>query len=116
MASLYRNLIVWQKSFSLAEQVYIATKDFPKEELYWLADQMRRASVSIPSNIAEWSGRGTNQEYIRFLNIAKWSCSEIETQILLAQKFAYISTETADILLGTCEEILKMLVALIKKL
>ena len=71
MTSYYRGLIVWQKSVDLAECVYRVTKGFPKEETYGLVDQMKRSSVSISSNIAEGAGRGSNQDYVRFLYIAR---------------------------------------------
>lgn len=87
MQSYFRNLIVWQKSFALSEKIYQITKNFPQDERYWLTDQMRRASISIASNIAEWSARWTNTEYTHFLHIAKWSASELITQALLCQSF-----------------------------
>jgi four helix bundle protein len=113
--SQYRELIVWQKAFLLTEKIYLYTKKFPKEEIYSLTDQIRRAAVSIPSNIAEWSWRWSNAEYARFLNIAKWSCCELETQILLASKLEYLDTSSEEELLELIEEVLKMLVSIIQK-
>ncbi len=116
MASYFQNLEVWKKSFTLAKNMYLFTKDFPKEEQFSLTDQMRRASVSVVSNIAEWSGMGTNQEYIRFLHIAKGSAMELETQLLLARELWYLDSEKFEIQQSILDEILKMINSLIKKL
>jgi four helix bundle protein len=74
----YRDLIVWQKAMSLVREVYAITRDIPKEEQFGLTNQIRRAVVSIPSNIAEGNGRGTTLDYLRFLQIARGSCSKSE--------------------------------------
>ncbi len=87
----YRDLIVWQKAMALAKQVYLITKTFPKDEIYGLTSQIRRCSVSVPSNIAEGRGRGSDKEFIRFLNIALGSVYELQTQLELALSFNYIS-------------------------
>lgn len=76
----YRDLIVWQKSMELVRAVYALTKQLPKEEIFALSNQLRRAVVSIPSNIAEGYGRNSKQDYLRFLNIARGSKYEVETQ------------------------------------
>ncbi len=88
MAS-YKDLIVWQKSYELTRQIYILTKKFPKDELYGLTSQMRRAAVSLPSNIAEGHSRKSTKEYIQFLRIAFGSAAELETQLLLAKDLNY---------------------------
>jgi len=80
----YKELIVWQKAMDLAEEVYLLSKLFPKEELYSLTNQIRRAIVSVPSNIAEGNARNSANEHRQFLSIAKSSLVKVETQILLA--------------------------------
>lgn len=116
MIENYKDLIVWQKAMDLADEVYRLTKAFPHEEKYALTDQLHRTVVSIPSNIAEGKGRTSLAEYLHFLSIAKGSLYEVETQLLLAIRFAYISKERAQKALDLREEISKMLSALITKL
>ena len=82
----YKDLIVWQKSSDLVFLIYKLTSFFQKEETYGLVSQMKRSSISIPSNIAEGRGRGTKKDYLQFLRISKGSCAELETQIFLAEK------------------------------
>lgn len=84
----YRDLVVWQKGMDLVEGVYRVTKAFPKDEVYGLTSQIRRAVVSIPSNIAEGQSRMTSGEFIHFLGIARGSLAELETQIILAQRLS----------------------------
>ena len=90
----YRNLIAWQKAMELVLEVYKATKTMPKEEIYGLTSQMRRAAVSIPSNIAEGQGRKTPRDFKNFLSIALGSLKELETQILIAQGLNYFNDQT----------------------
>jgi four helix bundle protein len=85
----FRQLKVWEKSHQLALSVYKATKKFPKEELYGLTSQIRRASMSIPTNIAEGCGRNTDKEFARFLQIAMGSASETEYQLILARDLEF---------------------------
>ena len=87
----YRDLIVWQKSMELVERVYRMTRVFPKEELYGLSSQIRRAAVSIPSNIAEGQARKSTAEFLNFLSIAQGSRAEVETQTLIAQRLGYVT-------------------------
>jgi four helix bundle protein len=87
----YKDLVVWQKAMDLVEMVYRQTKGFPKEELYGLTSQLRRAVVSIPSNIAEGQGRAGSTEFSRFLNIAYGSLLEVETQLLIARRLQYVN-------------------------
>ncbi len=87
----YSELIAWQKAMDLVEAVYGATKLFPKEELYGLTSQLRRAAVSIPSNIAEGQGRKSLNEFLHFLSIAYGSLREVETQILIAGRLNYLT-------------------------
>lgn len=108
----FEKLIVWQKAFDLAEKVYILQRSFPKEEIYALADQMRRSAVSIPSNIAEWSWRWSEKEKTYFFHIAKWSAMELHTHILLAEKFWYINKDSQTELSFMIEEIVKILVVM----
>ncbi|MCF7916969.1 MAG: four helix bundle protein, partial [Candidatus Omnitrophica bacterium] len=86
----FKDLKIWQKSVELVEKIYKITKDFPKEEQYSLSMQIKRASVSIPSNIAEGFRRKHNKEYKQFLYIALGSCAELETQLIIANKLDYI--------------------------
>ncbi len=92
MLKNYKELKVWQKSYELCLKIYRITAKFPKEERYGLTSQIRRAAVSVPSNIAEGYGRKTTPEYIRFLYIAYGSNCELETQILLSGDLGYIET------------------------
>ena len=112
----YRDLIVWQKSIMLVEEVYNIVKSLPKEELYALSDQMRRSVVSIPSNIAEGYERNTTREYLRFLSIAQGSRAELETQLEICVRLAYLSVEQVNLALSLCNEVSKMLGAIIRKL
>lgn len=86
----YTDLIVWQKAILLVKDVYALTKAFPKEEIYGLTSQLRRAAVSIPSNIAEGQGRGSRNEFVHFLGMAKGSLCEVQTQIHIAKELGYI--------------------------
>ena len=110
----YRNLKVWQKSMTLCEEVYALIRKFPAEERYALCDQLRRAVVSIPSNIAEGNGRDSRTEYARFLAIARGSAFEVQVQLELAERFGYIKVPSHIQELLT--EISKMLFTMIRKL
>ena len=112
----YKDLQVWQKAYQLCLKVYKATRDFPKYELYGITSQMRRAGVSIPSNIAEGYGRKTTKEYVQFLYIAYGSLCELETQVLLSGDLEYSSKDKNDILLSEIGSVERMLKALIKSL
>ncbi len=87
----FKELIVWQKSRLLVKQIYEMTANFPDEEKYGLISQIRRASISIPSNIAEGCGKNSDKEFIRFLEIANSSCYEIETQIIISQDLGFMN-------------------------
>lgn len=113
MAS-YKDLIVWQKSYSLSLLVYKATIQFPKEEIFGLISQMRRCSVSIPSNIAEGNYRGSKKEQLQFLRIAFASGAELETQLLLSKDLLYLKEKEYLTISTTLSEIMKMLNVLIK--
>jgi four helix bundle protein len=112
----YKDLKVWQKWIQLTENIYKITNTFPKEEKYWITDQIRRCCVSIPSNIAEWSNRNSSKEFINFLYIAKWSAAELETQLIISSKIWYIKQEILEELCLQILEILKMISALITSL
>jgi four helix bundle protein len=116
MLKNYKELIVWQKSYQLCIDIYRITKDFPKEEKFGLTSQIRRAVVSIPSNIAEGYGRKTTPEYIRALYVAYGSNCELETQILLSRDLGYITAEDMKRLQEGIGEVERMLKALIKSL
>lgn len=109
----YRNLIVWQKSIVFVLEVYKLTEQFPKSELYGLTSQMRRAAVSIPSNIAEGSKRGTERDFCYFLTNAFGSGAELETQIEIAKQLSFgqkLNYSSVELLLN---EVMKMLNKLI---
>ena len=112
----YKQLIVWQKSISMVEMIYILVKCLPREELFGLSDQMRRAAVSIPSNIAEGHGRNSRKEFIRFLYIAQGSRAELETQPHICMRLGYLSAEQINPVLHVCSEIEKMLYSLIQSM
>jgi len=110
----YQELEVWKKSIDLSERIYELTKSFPKEEKYGLKSQMRRSSVSVPSNIAEGAGRNTKGEFRQFLGIAVGSLFELETQLLLAERFKYIREINQE--LENIESLKKMLSGLQRSL
>ena len=112
----YKDLVVWQKAIDLATWVYGLTSRFPKEEIYGIVSQMRRASVSIPSNIAEGQSRQHKNEFIQFLSIAKGSLSELETQLIISGKLKYISEKELNEGMERIDDISKLLYSLIKKL
>ena len=116
MIKNYKELKVWQKSYQLCLEVYRVTKGFPKEELYGLTSQMRRAALSIPCNIAEGYGRKTTPEYISSLYIAYGSTCELETQTVLAGDLAYIKNDRIFKLQSDIGEVERMVKALIKSL
>ncbi len=112
----YRDLIVWQKSMDLVERVYRMTGVFPKEEMYGLSSQVRRAAVSIPSNIAEGQARKSTAEFLHFLSIAQASRAEVETQTLIAQRLGYVTQAQIKEILSLLDEISRMLNTLRTKL
>jgi len=112
----YRDLQVWQQGMALAEDCYRLTRTFPMEEVYGMVSQIRRASVSIPANIAEGYEREHRNEYIRFLQIAQGSLKELETHLLLAERVELITPQTAQPILAQCESTGKLLRALLRAL
>lgn len=112
----YKKYIVWQKSHEIVLDIYKVTRDFPKDELFALTSQMKRASSSIPTNIAEGCGRSSDKDFCRFLYISFGSANELEYQILLSIDLNFIDSEKGQKLLIQIEEIKKMLNGLIIKL
>ena len=112
----FRELIVWQRSMQLANAIYDATGKFPKDELFGLTSQMRRASVSVASNIAEGSQRGGKKEFVQFLTIARGSLAELLTQPILAQNRNIITNEAYQLIYGLIDEVSRMLMRLIQSL
>jgi len=116
MLKSYRDLLVWQKAMALTVETYRFSSGFPRSEVYGLTSQVRRAAVSMPSNIAEGYGRGSRKEYVQFLCISQGSLKELETQVILAQRLNYGSKTMGEGLLELSEEVGRMLGALIRSL
>lgn len=116
MLNSYKDLIVWQKAMDLAEEVYLLSKRFPKEEQFAFTYQIRRAVVSVPSKIAEGKGRTSKAEYLHFLSVANGSLSEVDTQLLLAVRIGYLDQHQVTEALNLREEVSRMLAALRTKL
>ncbi|MBO9584074.1 MAG: four helix bundle protein [Flavobacterium sp.] len=112
----FRDLLIWQKSMNLVTEVYQITNSFPKEEIYGLSSQIRRSSISIPSNIAEGYGRNGNTELLRFLNISISSLFEMQTQLEISFNLKYITEYQFSKINGESRELERMLSAFIKKL
>ena len=113
----YKDLLIWQKGIDISIKLYELVEDFPKEEMYALASQLKRAAVSIPSNIAEGYGRNSTQSYIHFVSISRGSLFELETQLIVAQKLKFIKNERlfSDLMNQITEES-KMINSFINKL
>ncbi|HKX84303.1 MAG TPA: four helix bundle protein [Pyrinomonadaceae bacterium] len=105
----YKDLIVWQKSIQLVKKIYLASSVFPNDEKFGLTAQIRRAAVSVPSNIAEGQARRTTGDYIRFVSTAEGSLAEAETQLIIAIELNYVSKEQANACFELMLEIRKML-------
>ena len=112
----YKDLIAYQKGYKLALEVYQATKEYPKEEIYGLTSQMRRSAVSIPCNISEGYRRGHRKEYVQFLHMANGSCGELETLLSLSRDLDLIGKDVFDKLYQLQEEVSKLLRGLILSL
>ena len=112
----FKELKVWQKGIELVEMIYKITASFPEEEKYGLSAQMRRAAVSIPSNIAEGHLRKTAKDFKQFLSIARGSCAELETQIIISYKLGFIQEDNFSDLSSRIEELSKMLSSLYSKI
>ena len=109
----YKDLTIWKKAMELVVEIYRLSKQVPTDERFSLTDQIRRAAVSIPSNIAEGKLRKSNKEFVQFLYIARGSTGEVETQLLLACKLGFIQTSEAQVAFGLCDEIGRMSAKLI---
>ena len=112
----YKELRVWQRSIDLVSAIYTATRTFPEEEKYGLKSQLRRAAVSVPSNIAEGQGRSTTGEFQHFLGIARGSLYEIETQIHIADRLSLLQPDQMDEIKANWKEVIRMLNSLMRAL
>ncbi|HEY9822633.1 MAG TPA: four helix bundle protein [Candidatus Sericytochromatia bacterium] len=112
----YRDLQVWQEGMNVAQACYRVTRGFPKEEIYGMTSQIRRAAASIPANIAEGYGREYRAEYIQFLRIAQGSLKELETHLLLTVRVELTTTQAVHPILNQCDSLVKLLRALIRSL
>ena len=112
----YRDLVAWQKGIDLCELVYRASAAFPRREIYGLTSQIRRAAVSVPSNIAEGAGRITKGEFVQSIGHARGSLLEIETQLIVAQRLGYLDAKETDALLTVTNEVGKLSNGLIRSL
>lgn len=110
----FKELKVWQNARTLVKEIYLSTNNFPTEERYGLISQMRRSAVSIPSNIAEGSGRRTDKDFAYFLNVSLGSAYELQTLLFLSQDLELLNTERTEWLNSSLEEIQKMIYGLIK--
>jgi four helix bundle protein len=113
MGESYRNLIAWRKAMDLVTDIYRVTRAFPRDELYGLTNQLRRAAVSVPSNIAEGQARFSRKEFHHFLSHSRGSLVEIETQLMIAQNLDYLSPQQARHLLDKAAELGEVLNGLI---
>ena len=113
MGQSYKDLIAWQKAMALVTEIYRSTQKFPREEVYGLTSQLRRAAVSIPSNIAEGQARHSPKEFRLFLSHARGSLVEVETQLLIAQNLSFLSAKDSEHLLGLAAELGRILNGLI---
>jgi four helix bundle protein len=112
----HRDLLVWQKAMVLATDLHRATVDFPRSETFGLTSQMRRASVSIPANLAEGSARRTTRDFMAYVHVARGSLVELDTLLQLAHGFGYLPDRSFDALTAQCGEIGRMLTALLHAL
>ena len=113
MAGHFKQLTVWRKSIDLAELIYIETENFPKHEQYGICSQMRRAGISVPSNIAEGEAHRSHKDFIRFLRMARGSIAELQTQAVIAGRRNYLTREQVRRIWRAADEINKMINGLI---
>ncbi len=116
MGDSYRDLIAWKKGMALVLEIYQVTRTFPREELYGLTNQLRRAAVSVPSNIAEGQARFSSREFHHFLSHARGSLVEVETQLMIAQNLGYLSPPDGEELLQHSAELSRVLNGLIRSI
>jgi four helix bundle protein len=112
----FKDLIVWQEAIHLVEMIYQETRQFPKEEIYGLTSQIRRAAISIPANIAEGNGRRNRREYLYFLSVANGSLTELETHLVIAERLKFLRAEALEKLSPQIKSVAKLLTALRKAL
>lgn len=112
----FKELLVWQKSINFVTEIYKETESFPKSEMYGLVSQIRRATVSIASNIAEGNSRRSVPDYVQFLRISRGSCAEVETQLIISKNLGFLNEEKSLKLNQDITEISKMLNGLINSL
>ncbi|OGP72030.1 MAG: four helix bundle protein [Deltaproteobacteria bacterium RBG_13_58_19] len=112
----FRDLVAWQKAMDLVTEVYRVSQGFPKEEVYGLTGQMRRAAVSVPSNLAEGQGKASTGEFQQFLGHAKGSLAELVTQIIIARNLRYLEDQKAEALLQLTAEVGKLINGLVSSL
>ena len=105
----YQDLEVWKESMQLAKKIYLETKSFPKEEIYGITSQIRRAAVSIPSNIAEGSARQSDKEMVQFLHISLGSLAELETQLILSKEIGYLENEFVNDIISIRRKLLGLI-------
>ena len=111
----YHDLIVWKKGMELAKNVYLVTEEFPKSEIYGLTNQLRRAAISVPSNIAEGHSRHSTAEFSHFLRISLGSLAELDTQLILSKELDYIPQDTLNQFNDRISDLRKMIHALITR-
>src|SRR5881397_415437 len=116
MAQHYKDLVVWQKAMDLVTDIYKVTDSFPKKEVYSLTDQIRRAAVSVPSNIAEGQAHHSHREFLHFLRHSRGSLAELETQILIAERIGYIDHSATEPLINKVHEVGRILNGLVASL
>lgn len=114
--STFRDLLIWQKAMALVTKIYTTTKTFPKEEVFGLTSQIRRSSISLPSNIAEGYGRGSNTELLRYINIAIASLFELQTQIEIAYNIEYLNEQEFRSLYNDTRELEIMIISFSNKI
>lgn len=112
----HKDLLVWQKSIAFVTTVYSQTRNFPKEELFCIVSQIRRAAISIPSNIAEGCARRSTNECLHFLYIALGSAAELETQFIISSNLNYLDKNVCQLLIADLQKIIRMISGLIKSL
>lgn len=105
----YKDLVAWQKAMELVVKIYHVTDEFPRQEVFGLVNQVRRAAVSIPSNIAEGQGRGTTRDFLHFLAVARGSLQEVETQLLIANRLGYLPENNTGPLINLIGEVARIM-------
>jgi len=108
----HRDLVAWKKAMELVTEIYRVTREFPKDEVYGLVSQLRRAAVSVPSNLAEGYGRNSRKEFYQFVGMARGSLAEVETQIEIAKSLQYVSEKSCCELLSRVDEVGRVLTGL----